>query len=748
MASDKDNKHESEQLQTAGDVSLHIPADETSSASSNGAVNDAGEPAADPRAKTRPTIGPGAALIAPSNNQSATADLGDVVNATANSKERAEAVADASSGASTPDLRPGQVVADRYKVKSLLARGGMGAVYRVEHLNLRKEYALKTLNPNNVSQSVWLRFQKEAHAASLLDHPILVKVHDFGTIDDRQPFFVMDLFEGETLARRLKTRGPLPIDDGINLFIEVCFGLAYAHTQGVVHRDIKPSNIMIADDPAAGQSQIRIVDFGIAKLVNTEESDALSLTRTGEIFGTPYYMSPEQCMGTKLDHRADIYSLGCVMFEAFTGLPPCLGDTALAIMMKHQFEQPPTLKQASLGNDYPEALEKIIAKMIEKKPEDRYQTLLDTARDLNRVKMGLQVDMQERTRSVDEKPKVTGYVHQRVVILLALLVSVLAFGIGRMTGPAPHAVNEPRAVSEPQARPDDGKFYSDIQGNDRLFHFPEEPVGTLLNISKTPIIIDKQTNSAQHNATAEASGEILIRNFKPFGFGPNQYSGEHPDVLKHFRPGEIVLIDARANPYVSDEFLKAVSQVPSINTVDISRAPDYTDHGVAWLGDMKNLTALAVNEDTTVSTKCLVHLKNLLQLKKLRANETNDGHSLVVAIKNSKVLEQLALRDTHLTNEDIRVLSGIKTLRQVDLSANADVTTVGLKYMTAIPQIEDLSISGWNLTPECIPLFKKFNNLKTLSIHVNNWKPEDVDRLRAAIPNTQISFHHMEYVDF
>jgi hypothetical protein len=112
------------------------------------------------------------------------------------------------------------------------------------------------------------------------------------------------------------------------------------------------------------------------------------------------------------------------------------------------------------------------------------------------------------------------------------------------------------------------------------------------------------------------------------------------------------------------------------------------------------------------------------------------------------VLEQLALRDTHLTNEDIRVISGIKTLRQVDLSANADVTIAGLKYMTAIPQIEDLSISGWNLTPACIPLFQKFKNLKLLSIHVNNWKPEDVDRLRAAIPNTQVSFHHIEYADF
>ncbi|HEY9716199.1 MAG TPA: serine/threonine-protein kinase [Trichormus sp.] len=709
MASDENKKSEGDQLQSADDAPVHRPGD---------------------------------ALIAPVNNQSATADLGDVVNATANGHESEEAVADASSGASTPDLRPGQVVAERYKIKSLLARGGMGEVYRVEHLTLRKEYALKTLTPNNVSQKVWLRFQKEAHAASLLDHPILVKVHDFGIIDDRQPFFVMDLFEGETLARRLKTRGPLPIDDGIKLFIEVCFGLAYAHSQGVVHRDIKPSNIMIADDGAAGQTQIRIVDFGIAKLVNTEESDALSLTRTGEIFGTPYYMSPEQCMGTKLDHRSDIYSLGCVMFESFTGLPPCLGDTALAIMMKHQFEQPATMKQASLGNEYPEALEKIIAKMIAKKPEDRYQTLLDTARDLNRVKMGLQVDVQERTRSVAEKPKVHGYTHNRLVVLLALLVSVLAFGIGRLTGPAP------QAVKQPQARQDDGKFYSDIQGKDRLFHFPEEPIGTLMNIHKTPIIIDKQTDSPQKSPTAEAAGEILIQNFQPFGFGPNHYSGEHPDVLKHFRPGEIELIDARANPYVSDEFLKAVSQVSSINTVDISRAPDYTDHGVALLGDMKNLTSLGVSEDTTVSTKCLVHLNNLLHLKKLRANETNDGRSLVMAIKTSKVLEQLALRDSHLTNEDIRVISGIKTLRQVDLSANADVTIVGLKYMTSIPQIEDLSISGWNLTPACIPLFQKFKNLKVLSIHVNNWKPEDVDRLRAAIPNTQVSFHHIEYADF
>src|SRR5262249_28114870 len=161
-------------------------------------------------------------------------------------------------------------------------------------------------------------FQKEAQAASRLDHQNLVKAHDFGLVDEGRPYFVMDLVEGRTLSQRIKEEGPISVAEALKIFIPVCFGLEYAHDHGVVHRDLKPSNIMLTMK-SDGQYEPKVVDFGIAKFVQEQEGTTTALTKTGEIFGTPFYMSPEQCKATNVDNRSDIYSLGCVMFEALTG---------------------------------------------------------------------------------------------------------------------------------------------------------------------------------------------------------------------------------------------------------------------------------------------------------------------------------------------------------------------------------------------------------------------------------------------
>src|SRR5262249_29863896 len=158
------------------------------------------------------------------------------------------------------------------------------------------------LNSEHSSESGWRRFQKEATAASVLDHPVLVKVHSFGALGEGRPFFIMDYVDGRTMAERLKESGPIALSDCLKIFIPLCFGLGYAHTRGVIHRDLKPSNILLAqsDDP---DRAVRLVDFGIARLVDLSDEEG-AITNTGEIFGTPFYMSPEQCLASSVDHRS------------------------------------------------------------------------------------------------------------------------------------------------------------------------------------------------------------------------------------------------------------------------------------------------------------------------------------------------------------------------------------------------------------------------------------------------------------
>ncbi|MFN8555388.1 MAG: serine/threonine-protein kinase [Candidatus Obscuribacterales bacterium] len=286
------------------------------------------------------------------------------------------------------EYRADDIVGGRYRIISLIGRGGMGVVYKAEQIFLGKELALKTIDSASRSEIAIRRFQAEARAVFAVNHPNIVAVHDFGLLDDQTPFLAMEFVKGHTLSDLIQAQ-VLSVDDALKVFIQVCAGLAHAHKNGVVHRDVKPSNIMVIDGMSTDtEGSVKILDFGIAKLTQFDGDNIQALTKTGEIFGSPIYMSPEQCSGGQIDHRSDIYSLGCVLFETLTGTPPFVGESALSTMMMHQDGATPTLKEASLGTNYDQALEQVVNTMLAKKPEDRYQDLNETANDLIAIRKG------------------------------------------------------------------------------------------------------------------------------------------------------------------------------------------------------------------------------------------------------------------------------------------------------------------------------------------------------------------------
>lgn len=287
------------------------------------------------------------------------------------------------------DFQPEQILGGRYRVLSILGRGGMGVVYKVEQIYLGLVLALKTIDRSALTDMAIRRFQSEAKAVFSLNHPNIISVHDFGLLEDQTPFLAMEFIQGESLATLLKRR-TLTVAEALPLFIQACSGLAHAHEHSVVHRDIKPGNIMLlAQINPSTEGSIKILDFGIAKLGDENNNGEIqALTRTGEIFGSPLYMSPEQCAGGKLDHRSDIYSLGCVFFESLTGTTPFVGESALSTMMMHQSTTIPSLKEASLGSDFPKDLEQIVQTMLAKSPDDRYQNLKQAESDLAALARG------------------------------------------------------------------------------------------------------------------------------------------------------------------------------------------------------------------------------------------------------------------------------------------------------------------------------------------------------------------------
>ncbi len=289
----------------------------------------------------------------------------------------------------TANYLPGDIVDNAYQLTKLLGTGGMGVVFSCKHLVLDKAYALKILMADQLESDAWNRFKIEAKALAKLNHPGIVGIHNMGIDQGRCPYYVMDLLSGESLDLVIKRSGPLPTTHALELFAQVADALGSAHAHGIIHRDVKPSNLMLMRNEKNEIDCLKIVDFGIARLSN--KGTPQSQTATGVVFGTPFYMSPEQCRGDRVDERSDIYSFGCTLFEVLTGNPPFVGKNAFDTIMMHINEPAPSLNSVREEIEFPEALEELIQKALSKDLTDRYQSMGQLKHDLERIKQGKDV---------------------------------------------------------------------------------------------------------------------------------------------------------------------------------------------------------------------------------------------------------------------------------------------------------------------------------------------------------------------
>ena len=264
-----------------------------------------------------------------------------------------------------------------YRAVALLGEGGMGAVYLAEHPGIGRRVAVKVLHKNYTrDEHLLARFLNEARAANAIRHPNIIEILDSGVLGDGTPFLVMELLEGESLGARLRKNGPLPIGAALDFAYQTASALGAAHKKGIVHRDLKPDNLYIVADPHdAERERIKVLDFGIAKLQQGPGSDSMK-TRTGTLMGTPIYMSPEQCRGTKtVDHRSDIYSLGIIFFEMMCGQPPFVSEGFGELVNMHLNVPAPSPRVAR--PEVPPALDLVILKMLAKSPDERYADMTE-----------------------------------------------------------------------------------------------------------------------------------------------------------------------------------------------------------------------------------------------------------------------------------------------------------------------------------------------------------------------------------
>ena len=270
----------------------------------------------------------------------------------------------------------------QYRITNMIGAGGMGVVYAAEHTLIGRAAAVKVLLPEfSQNQSIVARFFNEAKAATAIRHPGIVEIYDFGWHTDGSAYIVMEYLNGETLADRRK-RTAMSWSAVLTATRQIAGALAAAHGKAIVHRDLKPDNVFIVSDPEVpGGERIKLLDFGIAKLASDQPGE--NKTRTGSVMGTPTFMAPEQCRGVPVDHRADLYSLGVMMFVLGTGRPPFVGEGSGDVLAAHIHVPPPLM--SSLVPGVPPTIEELVQRLLAKSPADRPQTAEDVIRTIDAI---------------------------------------------------------------------------------------------------------------------------------------------------------------------------------------------------------------------------------------------------------------------------------------------------------------------------------------------------------------------------
>jgi len=280
----------------------------------------------------------------------------------------------------TPDPLIGTQLTDRYLIVSLLGTGGNGSVYKAKHRYTGKTVAIKVLHADLAQSSdLVARFRQEAIAVASLEHENLVSVVDFGMTGEAVFYMVMDYLEGKSLVTMVREQGPLDYRKAVSIFMQVCEGVATAHEAGIIHRDLKPGNVHILSQEQKGSS-VKVLDFGLAK-VHGENN--IVMTVPGEIFGSPAFMSPEQCRGQALDIRSDIYSMGCLMYQVLTGVVAFQAQSAPEVMYHQIYSQPLSFEDVHAGLNIPRLIEAVVMKCLEKDPNNRFQSMHQLKRALS-----------------------------------------------------------------------------------------------------------------------------------------------------------------------------------------------------------------------------------------------------------------------------------------------------------------------------------------------------------------------------
>ncbi len=648
--------------------------------------------------------------------------------------------------AASDELEIGDLV-DDYEILSLLGTGGMGYVYEARHRVLNKVYALKTIKADRLNETIWRRLQVEAQAIARMNHPNIVGIHNFGMHDGR-PFYVMDLLTGNSLAERLK-KGPLPPEQAIDIFIEVCCGLNYAHKKGIIHRDIKPANIIILAKADASGAKVKIVDFGIAKLAGTSDPSNQHLTSMGEIFGSPLYMSPEQCLAERTDARSDVYSVGCTLFETLTGQPPFRGNNQVQTMMLHQSAPAPTLAEKAPRLHFPDALEAIIAKMLAKKPMERYQNLAAAAEELEQVSTALGTSEGTQKASEIKRNLALAVVAIAACTLIVASLAFLAISgtasipaltklfVGQKdfsTSKVESKINESTANSDKFLKEDQNRLTGPICRYERknkklvkVFDFPQMVFGIIYSESSG-------------RSPQRASGRLEYAADDQLIFAAKNKMMTHPENFKAIRDGDFygihLLYLAEGKPAKEDSMVPApeaemsdisaclrnMAHLNKLENLSLAHCTQLKDSDIELLDQFPHLNALDLTNTNAKGSEVakLKCLKNMRNLDFTFCRQITPILRSLAGSKNIVWLKASELTDGPLSKEDLSNIATLSNLEKLELNG-VGINNEAIEILSRLPKLRELTAQMGTVDRRALKTLQKMKTLETADLKNPLW---------------------------
>ncbi len=613
------------------------------------------------------------------------------------------------------------LIADRYRILDTIGSGGMGVVLKAHDPVLVVDVAIKMLGKDHTGLGA-ARLQREATAAGRLSHRNIAKILNFGQTEDGEPYMVMELLEGISLAKLISESQMLTTSKAVPIFEQIAQALEYAHSNQIIHRDLKPSNVMLLPQ-GNGEYLVKVLDFGVAKLINEDQS----FTQTGAMIGSPLYMSPEQAQGDDTSIQSDIYSFGCLMFETLTGQPPFKGASALETLSMHRSIAAPLITDLISVQKLPREIVDLVDECLRKTPANRpsdFKIVLERLKTIREHLDNKSLTREEKQRISNQhfKIKLYHFWKSKFGAIGALVVFAGLIGLGICIF---HSEQKRIYESKSATSKLNGSMFKMLENTQTSKTKRRNKTGVFGEDAGLRIVSAKSGLTASGDDSFVDDDLMLLKD-KPVKFVYCNTRGFEGSGLAFVEKNSLTELSALKSDF-RNENLKYIEKMPNLKVLCIG-SDHLRDDGLKMISKNPGINKLVLHSDriTDSGIKSLGSMPNLVELEIKSIGITDD---VVQSLSAMKKLHQISLVDAPLSPNIGKKLAKIKALNRINLTRTGGISEESIEALKA-SYIDDLSLCGMTLDENAFKSLAKLKTIHRLTLGDSRFDPKFLRHLK------------------